>query len=540
MKKYVFLALVLFLSLKLKAQTPIERPKLVVGIVIDQMRWDYLYRYYDRYEEDGFKRLIRQGFSCENTFINYLPSYTAPGHACIYTGSVPSVHGIAGNDWIDNATGRHWYCVEDTLVQPIGGSAKAGKMSPNNLLATTLTDELRLATNFQSKVIGIALKDRGSILPAGHLGKAYWYDDSTGNMITSSFYEEKLPKWVQDFNLRNLPAHYLQQPWETLYPIESYTQSLPDNNPYEPVRKKESAPVFPHHYDAGDLGNLRKIPSGNTYTLEAAIAAIQGERLGKNGTDFLCISLSSTDYIGHYYTPNSVEAEDTYLRLDKDLAAFFLYLDWTLGADNYLVFLSADHGAAHNSEFLKDQKIPAGNQSEAKLGKELNKYLKTKFNHGDLVRGIENYQVVLHEQNRTAHKVDREELKSEIKKWLYGQAHTAYVIDLENACEEAVPALIREKAIHGYNRRRSGSLLIINDPGWYYGYAKTGTTHSTWHPYDTHIPLLFYGWNIPKGATNKTYNMEDIAATLAALLHIQMPNGCIGKVITEVVRPSKK
>lgn len=536
MKRTILLSLLFLLSLKLRAQQSIERPKLVVGIVIDQMRWDYLYRYYDRYGNDGFKKLLNQGFSCENTFINYLPSYTAPGHACIYTGSVPAVHGIAGNDWIDNFTGRHWYCVEDTSVNPVGGSSKAGKMSPDNLLTTTITDELRLATNFRFKVIGIALKDRGSILPAGHLGKAYWYDDSTGNLITSSFYENELPEWLIDFNTRELPQTYLSEPWETLYPLNTYAQSLKDDNPYEGKLKSEKAPVFPHSYDIKSLGNLRKIPAGNTYTFNAALAALQGEDLGKTGTDFLCISLSSTDYIGHNYTSNSVEAEDTYLRLDKDLAAFLQYLDAFIGEENYLVFLSADHGAAHNAVFLNDRKIPAGNQSETQLGKDLNAHLKSTFHYDDLVTAIENYQIVLNEKKIIEHRIDRTALKVEIKKWLYGQYHVAYVIDMEQVYSEPVPKMIREKAINGYNRRRSGSLLLINDPGWYYGYAETGTTHSTWHPYDAHIPLVFYGWKIPKGKTNRTIHMEDIAATLAALLHIQMPNGCIGNVITEVVK----
>ncbi|HQE13072.1 MAG TPA: alkaline phosphatase family protein, partial [Flavipsychrobacter sp.] len=241
MKNLSFGISLLFLVFIGKAQTTstLPRPKLVVGIVVDQMRWDYLYRYYDRYDKGGFKRLLHQGFSCENTMINYSPSYTAPGHAGIYTGSVPSVHGIAGNDWIDNQTGRHWYCVEDTNVVSIGGSKASGMMSPNNLLTTTITDELRLATNFKSKVVGISLKDRGSILPAGHLGKAYWLDDSTGNLITSSYYSNELPEWVNQLNKRQLINTYLNNPWTTLYPIATYTQSLPDNNPYESSNKKE-------------------------------------------------------------------------------------------------------------------------------------------------------------------------------------------------------------------------------------------------------------------------------------------------------------
>ena len=534
--KVLLIGLLLLLSLRSTSQqTTIERPKLIVGIVVDQMRWDYLYRYYERYGTGGFKRLLNHGFSCENTFINYLPSYTAPGHASIYTGSVPSIHGIAGNDWMDNFTGRHWYCVEDTSVTSVGGSLVAGRMSPNTLLTTTITDELRLATNFKSKVVGISLKDRGSILPAGHLGKAYWYDDSTGNLITSSFYENQLPQWLNDFNAQKLPTKYLSKPWELLYPANTYTQSLKDDNPYEGKLKTEIAPVFPHNYNATKLGNLRKIPSGNTYTLDAAKAAIVGEKLGKTGTDFLCISLSATDYIGHNYTSNSVEAEDTYLRLDKDIATFLEYLDKNIGAGNYLVFLSADHGVAHNSIYMNDLKIHGGNQSEGQLGKDLQTHLKAKFNT-DKLAIVENYQVVLNEKLIKEQDINRTEVKNETKNWLLSQYHVAYVLDMENIHKGAVPDLIKQKAINGYNRRRSGYLLIINDPGWYYGYAPTGTTHSTWHPYDTHIPLLFYGWKIPKGKSNRTIYMEDIAATLAALLHIQMPNGCIGNVITEVVK----
>jgi len=530
--------MILFSSLNLFAQSGLnpDRPKLVIGIVVDQMRWDYLYRYYDRYGNDGFKRLIHHGYSCDNTFINYSPSYTAPGHTCIYTGSVPSIHGIAGNDWIDNFTGRSWYCTEDTNAVPVGGSYAAGKMSPRNLLTTTVTDELRLATNFKSKVIGVALKDRGSILPAGHLGKAYWFDDSTGNLITSNYYQNELPEWVMQFNNRKLATKYLSKPWNPLYSLESYMQSLSDDNPYEGKLKGEKAPVFPHIYNASEFGNLRKTPYGNTYTLKAARAAIAGENLGENGTDFLCISLSSTDYIGHYYAPNAVEVEDTYLRLDKDLEDFLSYLDETVGVGEYVVFLTADHGGAQNAEYLNDIGIPAGNQSETKLAKDLKETLRKKFNNADLIRGIENYQVVLNESEIKHSGFTHDEVVNEIRTKLLQQPQVAYVLDMENIDQYAVPALIKTKAINGYNRKRSGSLLIINDPAWYYGYAKTGTTHSTWHPYDTHIPLLFYGWKIPEGKTNQTLYMEDIAPTIAALLHIQMPNGCIGKVITNVVK----
>lgn len=533
---------IIFLSFFLSAfsqQKNIQRPKLVVGIVIDQMRWDYLYRFYGRYGDSGFKRLLLQGFSCNNTFINYLPSYTAPGHSCIYTGSVPSIHGIAGNDWIDNLTGRHWYCTEDTTVLPIGGSKYAGMMSPKNLLTSTITDELRLATNFKSRVFGISIKDRGAIIPAGHLANgAYWFDDSTGSFISSNYYGKALPTWLVEFNNKHFPDSFLRKEWNTLYPLNTYTQSISDDNRYEGNFSKENKPVFPHLSTIPfSYLNLRKIPAGNTYTLKAAKACIKGEDLGKtNTTDFLCVSLSSTDYIGHQFAPNSVEVEDTYLRLDKDLADFFNYLDKQVGQGNYLLFVTADHGAAHNANYLNDIKMPAGNDYEMKISQQLQVFIKQKFGQDSLIRGIENYQIVLNNEKIESKKINREGLKNSIRNWFYQQPQIAYVLDMEDIEKTPVPEPIKSMAINGYNRLRSGSLLIINNPGWYYGYAPTGTTHGTWHPYDTHIPLLWYGWKTNKGSTNRRIHMEDIAATLAAMLHIQMPNGCVGKVITEVAK----
>jgi len=542
MKRFLAIATVFLISYSAFGQPSHSpgRPKLVVGIVVDQMRWDYLYRYYERYQSGGFKRLMNNGYRCEQASINYIPSYTAPGHACVYTGSVPSIHGIAGNDWIDNLTGRRWYCTEDTTVAPVGGSRTAGMMSPRNLLATTVTDELRLATNFRSRVFGLAIKDRGAILPAGHLANgAFWYDDSTGNLISSTYYGKALPEWLERFNKKRLSDSLLQQDWQTLYPIKSYTSSIADNNPYEGKFKGEDAPVFPHRTSAKNkYSTLRRIPAGNTYIFKAARACINGEKLGRQGaTDFLCVSLSSTDYIGHQFAPNSIEVEDTYLRLDRDIADFLSYLDKTLGKDNYMVFLTADHGGAHNANYLRDLGIPAGNASESGLAKDLNVYLKNRFKHDKLLEGIENYQVFLNHRRIKEAKIEVDALKKAIKEWFHQKADVAYVADMEDIDDTPLPDLIRKKAVNGYNRLRSGDMLVIYNPGWYFGYGATGTTHGTWHPYDTHIPLLWYGWKIPKGGTYRTVHMEDIAATLAALLHIQMPNGCIGKVITELLPP---
>jgi predicted AlkP superfamily pyrophosphatase or phosphodiesterase len=516
-------------------KSAVERPKLVVGIVVDQMRWDYLYRFADRFGKDGFVRLLKQGYSNENCMINYLPAFTAPGHSCIYTGSVPALHGIAGNDWIDNRTLQSVYCTEDKKVLPIGGSKKAGQMSPENLLATTITDELRLATNKQSKVFGFSLKDRGSILPAGHMSNgSFWLDDSTGNFMTSTYYMNELPNWLQAFNAANKVDSFLALDWNTYYPISTYQQSLADQNAFEGLFKGESTSAFPHitHTFIGkDKGIIRKIPAGNSLTLQVAATCIKEENLGTSNTDFLCISLSSTDYIGHQYAPNSVETEDTYIRLDKDIASFLQYLDKTIGKGEYLVFLTADHGAAQNANYLKSQHIPAGIADEKESLKELKNFLIASFGKDSMVLGLENYQVVFNESYIADQKMDRNLVRSKVMEWARNQASVQFAIDLEQIQDALVPASIKEKVINGYNTHRSGSIQLLLNPAWYDGHSKTGTTHGTWNPYDAHIPLLWYGWHIPKGSSNKEVYMTDISATLASLLHIQMPNACIGKPI---------
>ncbi|WP_222164992.1 alkaline phosphatase PafA [Edaphocola aurantiacus] len=521
------------------AQEP-PRPKLVVGIVLDQMRWDYLYRYADRYGKGGFKRLLSEGFTCENTTINYLPTYTAPGHSCIYTGSVPALHGIAANEWIDKRTGKEVYCTDDDAVSSVGNQSDAGKMSPRNLLATTVTDELRLATNFRAKTVGVSLKDRGSILPAGHTASgAYWFDGKDGKFITSTFYTDKLPAWVEAFNGRNCTDSLLLQDWSTLYPINTYVQSTADNNAYEGNLKGGTAPVFPHklaQFSGKDRGIIRTTPWGNTLTRLMGEAAIAGEQMGKDDiTDFLAISFSSTDYIGHMYGPNAIEVEDCYLRMDKELELFLQYLDKQVGKGNYTVFLTADHGGAHNVTFLKDQRIPGQNFDSRKVGKLLNEELKKHFN-ADSIAVFENYQVYFNEAVITRHKLDAEAVSEAAKHIMEQVEHVAYVLDMKDRDGHVLPEPLWQMAVNGYNRKRSGDLQVILEPGHYSGYGGTGTTHGSWNPYDAHIPLVFYGWGIKKGASVQPYHMTDIAATIAALLHIQAPNASIGTPITEVLK----
>nr|WP_214229234.1 alkaline phosphatase PafA [Pedobacter sp. B4-66] len=550
MKRFILLFTVLALfsagSMAQKKATPakktssttLNRPKLVIGLVVDQMRWDYLYRYYNRYSEGGFKRMVNEGFSAENTFIPYTPTYTACGHSSIYTGSVPAINGIIGNDWYDPQLKRGVYCAEDTTVKTVGSDTRAGLMSPKNMLTTTITDELRLATNFKSKVIGISLKDRGSILPAGHSANAaYWYDGGTGDWITSTHYMTQLPTWLTDYNKLKMADKYFEKNWNTLYPIDTYNQSTTDDKEYEGKSRGEQTPTFPHPfklYAGKNYDMIKSSPYGNTMTLELAKLAINAEKLGQSGsTDFLAVSCSATDYVGHQYGPNSIEAEDTYLRLDQDLEQFFNYLDTKIGKGNYLVFLSADHGAAHVPGFMAENKLPGGLFNDSPVIKSLNTTIEEKFKVKKAIITSTNSQFYFNHQAIKDANADFDAIKSLTIETLKEQDGIMDAVDLSKLASSTLPEPIKKAITNGYNARRSGDVYYILKSNYFEG-GKTGTTHGAWFPYDSHIPCVFMGWNVKPGKTNKTHYMTDIAATLAAMLHIQMPSGCIGEPITEL------
>ena len=474
--------------------------------------------------------------------INYIPSFTAVGHSTIFTGSVPAIDGIAGNDWTEQLTGKLVYCTSDTSVRALGNaSAVDGRMSPRNLLVSTITDELRLATNFQSKVVGISLKDRASILPAGHTANAaFWFDDSTGRFISSTYYMKQLPGWVVNFNNKNEVKRLIENGWKTLYPINTYKESDPDNVAYEGKFIDETNTSFPHDlkkiYPKNKF-SFRTTPFGNTITLEFAKEAVDAYQLGRRvATDFLTINIASTDYVGHQFGPNSIEIEDTYLRLDKELADFFQMLDTKIGKGQYLIFLTADHGAAHNIDFMKEHELPAEFWYPGRVADTLNKFLFEKFHTPALVRSVMNYQVNFDLAKISDKNLDFNAIKSSTVDFLQQQTGVSFAADMSVIGRYPIPKRIQEMMINGYYFKRSGQVQIILNAGWYDTYFKTGTTHGTWNPYDTHIPLLWYGWNIHPGKSNREVYMTDISATLAALLHIQMPNGCIGHVIEEIVK----
>lgn len=520
-------------------------PRLVVGLVVDQMRWDYLYRFQNRYGQGGFNRLLREGFAAHNLKINYVPTVTAIGHASIYTGTVPSIHGIAGNDWFDRADGKTRYVTTDTSVQPVGTTnVKVGQNSPLNLWSTTLGDQMRLSNEFRSKVVGISLKDRAAILPAGQRPTgAFWYDDSTGDFVTSTYYMNELPAWLKDFNAKKWTGQLVKEGWNTLYPIETYTQSSPDRVDWE-HHLGSMPPVFPYTKLAEEVmakpGLIRTTPFGNTLTLKLAEAALDGYQLGQDQyPDLLAINLASTDYVGHAFGPNSVEIEDTYLRLDKELEAFLQMLDQKVGQGNYTLFITADHGGAHSVGYLQDKKMFTGFFDET-LRDNLRKVVDAKFPGVDFIQDINNYQIYLNHDLIHQKGTNLNEIKQMMIAELRKDPRILYALDLELANAAPVPNSLREQIINGYNHQRGGDIQVISKDNFLPNYAKKGTTHSVWNSYDSHIPFLLMGPGVKRGSSHQPRNMTDIAPTITSLLRIEAPSGNIGNPITEAIHDKER
>ena len=483
------------------AQVPFgEKPKLVVGIVVDQMRWDYLSRYYDKFTNDGFKRLIDRGYSCNNCLINYVPTITAIGHASVYTGTTPAYHGICGNNFYIN--GWKIYCCADSTVKPVGSDSDKGKMSPRNMVATTIGDQLRLHTDFRSKVIGVSYKDRAAILPAGHSANAaYWLDLKNRCFITSTYYMDRLPKWAQEFN-----------------------KQLAKDKEFKKLGE--------------DIGLS---PHCGTITTDMAIAVLRNEKLGKgDATDMLCVSYSQTDVIGHKYGTRGKNTDDAYLQLDRDLGRLLRALDEQVGRDNYLLFLTADHAAAHNWQFMQEHKLAAGPWSSGAMCERLEEAVAKQLGATKkVIADVLDYRIFLNNESIENQGLDARRVKDIIVQTIRKEKDCNFFAAFDDMAVAAIPALLRDRALMGYYPGRSGDIIFFPKPGYYeYGSwsSPTGTTHGEWNPYDAHIPCLFFGWKVPHGATSRQISITDIAPTVCQLLHIQQPDACTGQAIVEITK----
>jgi len=524
---------------------PVEinsRPKLVVGIVVDQMRYDYITRFYDKYADGGFKRMINEGFNCKNNHFNYVPTYTGPGHASVYTGTTPKYHGIISNNWYDKQSKKDVYCVNDDSFDPVGTSDSYSRVSPNRMTVTTVSDELKLFTQHRGKVIGIAIKDRGAVLPAGHAADAaYWFQGKDeGNWVSSSYYMETLPSWVRDFNASKKVDSYLTE-WDTLYDIDTYLESGPDLNDFEVGFNGKDTPTFP--YDLAKLRGsnrnyelIKSTPYGNSLTVDFAISAIKGEDLGKdNVTDLLAVSFSSTDYIGHNFGVNAKEIQDTYLRLDLDLQRLLNTLDAEVGKGNYTVFLTSDHGAVNVPAYLQSHNIAAGYYDLKAFRGRLNTFMKATYNADDLVEYAGNYQIFLNREKLLKMGLKLSEVQNAIVEEIINydfidKAYSAHTM-ATNTFNSGIEQLLQQ----GYHQKRSGDVLVLLSPAVISRGRKKGTTHGSGYAYDTHVPLLFYGHGINRGSTFERTEIPDIAPTISALLGIAFPNATTGKPISKAI-----
>ena len=537
MKNYI-LALISILTLSNQAQ---ERPKLVVGIVVDQMKMEYLYRFYNDFSEGGFKRLVNKGYTFHNMHYNYVPTYTAPGHATIYTGATPNIHGIVGNEWFHRTLGKTIYCTDDDSVKTIGNAVDTdlkNPMSPKNLQATTITDELRLSTNFRGKVIGMSLKDRGAILPAGHFANwAFWFSKN-GDFISSTFYGDKLPDWVTKFNAEKHYLPYLSTNWNLLKPMATYNESMVDDNVYESKLYGSKTPTFPYNVpemlQKNDPGIIRSLPFGNDLLADFAIKAIEMEGLGKDDiTDFLAVSFSSTDYVGHDLGPRAMELQDTYLRLDATLSNFLNYLDKNIGTNNYLLFLTADHAGAENATYLKDNKYDVSSVMPKEIAKSISKFSIDTFGE-DFLLNYSNFNVYLKKEAIKTKGLDFLKVKIAFKEFLLTQNQVKFAFTEEEILASNGSNYFLNFVAKGYDVTQNGDLVLIDKPG-FIEYKTTGTSHGTAYSYDTHVPLLFYGWNIKKGESFDRKVITQIAPTLALKLKITLPNSTESNVLTEVL-----
>jgi len=514
-----------------------EKPRLVVGIVIDQMRQEYLYRFRHRFGKNGFNRLLEQGLQFTDARYNYVPTFTGPGHASIYTGSTPRYHGIAANDWYIRHEKKEIYCVNDNRFHSVPEGYKDGNKSAFRLKCTNISDELKIQSP-SSKVISISLKDRSAILPAGHTADGvYWLDDSAGHFITSNYYTQKIPDWILAFNqlIARKKEKFITEGWNTVYPLSTYTASLPDDFPFEksPFSQKTT---FPYTFEKNTFRNpwIKSLPLGNTLLRELASQAVVHEQLGKDpATDLLLISFSSTDYVGHYFGPRSVELEDIYIRLDRELDSLFTRLDQQVGKHNYVVFITADHGCSENVEFLRSRNIPSGTLTEKQLEDSLRLFFKKEFGNPEWLEKVSNFLIYLSPTIDERKKNEVIQKTSLFLRKMQGISSVYNTSEINLVC----PGNVYPEQLNfaGYTPELEADLIYTPEPGWL-DYGNTGTTHGVCYSGDTHVPLLWWGKGIPAGIVHQKKFITQIVPTLCFMLKIPIPSCCFSEAIPEILK----
>ena len=555
MKRLIYSIVFLFIYSFNFSQYNSSSPKLVIGIVVDQMRFDHLFKHQDKFGERGFKRLLKEGYNFKNAHYNYSPTVTAAGHASIYTGTTPSVHGMVGNSWFDRYADEGVSNVGDSTKTIIGSMEEnSNGVSPGRIMSTTISDQLRMAYNFQSKVISVSFKDRGAILPGGHTANAaYWHDfvTSDGYFVSSSHYMEKVPDWVKDFNQSGKASEYLDYVWNPTSPIDQYSECEPDDNAYERTLRGKETPTFPY-----DFTELRKIyaelgaeyqllwvsPTGNSLLTDFAMEAIKNEDLGADEIpDLINISYSVPDAAGHSFGPQSIEVADIYVKLDKDIERLLDYLDDQVGQDEYTLFLSSDHGVVPVVSLLDHYQLPTGLAKISIYEDTLSKFLNSQYGENEWIQNFDGANIYLNRNVISEADIDLSSIQLIVAEFMMEQEGVYQALTAHQMVYNEYKNGIRSKLQNGFHQDRSGDVILAFNPGFYPSGRPNalpsqikGTGHGSGWNYDTHIPILWMGKNVPHGSSVRPVAITDIASTLAMMLNIQLPSGNTGKPLKEL------
>ncbi|MFT7670628.1 MAG: putative AlkP superfamily pyrophosphatase or phosphodiesterase [Planctomycetota bacterium] len=523
-----------------------EKPKLVVQITVDQLRGDLPLRLYDRFGEKGFRYLMDEGAQFHAAHYSHAITETAPGHATLYTGSNPREHGIIGNEWFDSGTGMKVYNCEDERHAILGEEPRAGSgTSPVNLLSSTITDEVILASGRAARVFGVSVKDRGAILPAGHYGKAFWYSGSKGEFVTSDYYYDEYPAWASEWNASGVVGSYQEKSWKLFAPLGSYIAAESDDRACE-RSYMHLGRTFPHPLAAPDGSGLSKAvrytPVGDELVFSFARKLVEAEKLGRgSSTDFLTLSFSSTDYVGHAFGPLSLEAEDNLLHLDNLLAQLFTFLDEQVGLDKVLVVLSADHGAPDCPDMLADLGYDVGWVDSVAMLKSANAAVKAYFETDEtLLRAHVTPYLWLDHDLIAEMNLDADEVASVVAAGALETGGLDLAIprwQLEGM--ELPDSPLNRRIRAAFHGDRSGDVYLVPQQQWLIGTGNAKSVLASLHgspwSYDTHVPIFFAGPGVTPGDFYRQVAPRDIAPTIAAMLGVKPPTACSGTVLVEVL-----
>jgi predicted AlkP superfamily pyrophosphatase or phosphodiesterase len=549
MKRYATIILLISVFIKMSGQgayLPPDKPRLVIGIVVEELKYDQLEKFRDRLGENGIKRLINEGTYFKNASYEYMLTQSAPGHATIATGAEPSFHGITSDDWYVPLKNELINCTKDINVNSVGGSFETGLHSPVNLLVSTFSDELEMSTNKKAKVFGVGLRESSAIFSAGHAANAaYWFDNITGTWMSSTYYIDSLPMWVNDFNAMKFSDSYLNSTWSLLRPAKDYADCLPDSNSYEAgfnninyfpydLKKIRSKSIFG---SKNDYSLLRETPFGNSLTTNFAIRLIQNERLGKDDvTDYLSICYSATDYIGHRFGPSSVEMCDAIFRLDDEIKNLLTFLNDSIGKKNVLIYFTAAHGISEIPTVLEKNRIPSGYFMQNQALQLLRSYLNAVYGEGDWVKGYSERQVFLNRTLIEDARLSLDDVQKKVARFLvqFTGVEAAYPYSAFEANDFGNGNL--KRIINNFSPQRSGDVIVTLNPGLVEKENDYVTNHNSPYEYDSHVPLIWYGWTVNRATVTRKVNMTDIAATLSTLCKVPYPNACTGEPMFELFR----